>query len=672
MTPAERHAWLSDEIARHNYLYYVLDQPEISDEEYDRLFQELVALEREHPELVDESSPTQRVGAAPREGFRKVRRAVRMYSLDNAYSEDELREFVRRVREGLGPDTEVTYVAEPKIDGASIEVIYEGGKLSLATTRGDGEVGEDVTSNIRTILSVPLRIRDERKLTLRGEVFIYRDDLDAVNEQRRADGEPEFANPRNAAAGSLRLLDPRITAERPLRAFFYELVEPLFERHTEVLAHLASLGLPTHRREKLCADAEEMIEHVAHFDELRRELPYDTDGIVFKVNELALRERLGFTARSPRWAIAWKYAAETAETRILAITAEVGRTGVLTPVADLEPVPLSGTVVSRASLHNLDMIEKKDIRVGDTVVVQKAGEIIPQVLRVVLEKRPKDAVKWTPPKTCPACGEPVERIDGEAALRCVNPSCPGRLKAALWYFTRRSAMDIDRLGKSLIEQLVDRGLVRDLADLFTLPAKREELLKMERMGPKSVDNLLASIEEARTGRTFDRLLTGLGIPLVGSVAAKLIAARYRDLEQLLAEDPERLREELEAMDGIGEKMAESVVSFLTDERQRAMLQKLRALGVVTRPLPAARAPVDGPLAGLSFCVTGKFDRKREEIWAEIEANGGEVHKSVKKGTAYLLAGDKVGKTKMEAARKKGAKVIDEAQFRALLAGHRGD
>lgn len=668
MTPAERHAWLCDEIARHNYLYYVLDQPEISDEEYDRLFQELVALEREHPELVTDDSPTQRVGAAPREGFRKVKRAVRMYSLDNAYDEGELREFDRRIRDALPPGTVVTYVAEPKIDGASIEVIYEEGKLALATTRGDGETGEDVTSNIRTILSVPLRIREQRTLTLRGEVFIYRDDLDAVNEQRRANGEPEFANPRNAAAGSLRLLDPRITAERPLRAFFYELVEPYFERHTQVLAHLASLGLPTHRREKVCPDVEAMLEHVAHFEELRRELPYETDGIVFKVDELALRETLGFTARSPRWAIAWKYAAETAETKILAITCDVGRTGILTPVADLEPVQLSGTVVSRASLHNLDMIEKKDIRVGDTVVVQKAGEIIPQVLRVVLEKRPKDAVKWTPPTSCPACGQPVERVEGEAALRCVNPSCPGRLKAGLWYFTRRSAMDIDRLGKSLIEQLVDRGLVRDLADVFTLPAKRDELLKLERMGDKSVDNLIASIEEARTGRTFDRLLTGLGIPLVGSVAAKLIADRYGDLEHLLAKDPEELRQELESMDGIGEKMAESVVSFLTDERQRAMLQKLLDLGVVARAPAKPKPPSDGPLSGLSFCVTGKFDRKREEIWAEIEANGGEVHKTVRKGTTYLLAGEKVGKTKMEAARKKGAKVIDEAQYRALLAG----
>lgn len=664
--PAARHRFLCDELARHAHAYYVLDAPSVSDAEYDALYNELLALEATHPELVTPSSPSQRVGAAPRDGFRKVERATRMYSLDNAYTEEDLREFDRRVREGFGHDDPVVYVAEPKIDGASIEVTYERGELALASTRGDGAIGEDVTANVRTIRAIPLRIPEQRTLTLRGEIFIRPIDLEAVNERRRADGETAFANPRNAAAGSLRLLDARLTAERPLRAVFYDLVERYFDRHHEMLTHLHTLGLPTHRQEHLCRGLDEILAFIARFDTARRALPYETDGVVLKVDEFALRDELGFTARFPRWATAWKYAAETAETVLREITCDVGRTGALTPVATLAPVQLSGTTVSRASLHNLDQIAAKDVRVGDTVVLQKAGEIIPQVLHVVPERRPENATPWQPPTHCPACAQPVEREEGVAALRCVNARCPGRLVAALRYFTHRGAMDVDRLGQSLVEQLVREGLVHDLADVFSLPAHRDRLLGLERMGEKSAQSLIEAIEAAKTSRRFDQLLTALGIPLVGSVAAKLVAERYGDLRALLDRDPAEVRAELETVDGIGAKMAQSVASYLGDPVVRAMLEKMLSLGVVTvQPKKAARIE-GGPLAGLSFCVTGSFDDRREAIWERIEASGGEVHKSVKKGTTYLLAGEKVGKTKTDDAAKKGAQVIDWATFLTLL------
>jgi DNA ligase (NAD+) len=665
VSPKARHEQLSRELEEHNHRYYVLDQPSISDAEYDKLFRELVAIEKEHPELSSAASPTQRIGAQPREGFSKVKRPVRMFSLDNAYSEAELREFDRRAREGLELE-QVVYVAEPKLDGASVEVVYEGGVLTLASTRGDGETGEDITSNVRTIRAVPLSIPYQGRLTVRGEVIIHREDLEQINEQRTARGEEPFANPRNAAAGSLRLLDPRLTAARPLRVIFYDTVEVLAETHHETLHKLHELGLPTHRKEKRCTGIDECIGFCERFGKQRDKLAYETDGVVIKVDAREQRRELGTTARFPRWAIAYKFAAERKETRVRAITADLGRTGTLTPVADLDPIPLSGTVVSRASLHNLDYVRSKDVRVGDTVSVEKAGEIIPQVLEVNLALRPEGTVPWEPPTHCPACNTEVRRVEGEAALRCPNPACPGRLKAAVFYFTRRSGMDVDGLGKSLIEQLVETGLVRDLADIFALDQKREQLLGLERMAKKSVDNLLASVETARTGRTLERLIVALGIPLVGSVAAALVAHHVRSLKNLLARSPEELVAELGELDGIGPKIAESIANFLRDPSQRAMLQKLLDLGVHAESDRPER--VQGPLTGTSFCVTGTLSAPREEIHARIVAAGGEVHTSVKKGTTYLVAGEKVGQTKLDAAQKKGAKVITEAELDALLAG----
>ena len=665
MKPAQRHAQLCQQIARHDHLYHALDAAEISDREYDALFQELRDLEQRHPELVHPGSPTQRVGAHVREGAVKVEHAHPMFSLDNTYSEAELREFDRRVREGL-QDEPFAYVAEPKLDGASLEVVYENGELVLGATRGDGRIGEDVTANVRTMRSLPLAIADRRKLTLRGEVVIFRRDFDAINERRAAAGEELFANPRNTAAGWLRLLDARETAARPLRLYLYDLVERYHETHTETLDAIAALGLPVHKRHQLCPDIEAVLRCVAEFDAQRKQLPYETDGMVVKVDRLAQRDRLGTTARFPRWAIAYKYEAERAFTKVLGIDVDLGRTGALTPVATLTPVRLSGTVVARASLHNIDYVAEKDVRIGDTVSIEKAGEIIPQVIGVELDQRPADAVVWSPPTQCPACGTAVSRVADEAALRCPNPRCPGRVKAGIFYFTRRSAMDVDRLGRALVEQLVDHGLLHDVADIFGLPARRQELLELERMAEKSVDNVLEGIESARTGRTFVALLTGLGIPLVGAVAARLLAEHYRNLPALLARDPAEIETDLAQIRGIGPKIGGSLARFMADVANRATLEKLLALGVQLAE-PPERQVGSGPLRGAAFCVTGTLKRPREEIHAAIRAAGGEVHERVGKGTTYLVAGDKVGQTKLTAAEKRGTKVIHEEDLERMIA-----
>jgi DNA ligase (NAD+) len=665
-TPQERHRALCAEIRAHDYRYYVLDDPSLSDRDYDRLFDELKALEAKHPELVHEDSPSQRVGYGPRQGVVKVAHETPMLSLDNTYNEAELRELDRRVSEGLQGDP-YSYVAEPKLDGASLEVIYEHGKLALAATRGDGRIGEDVTANVRTIRrGLPLEIADKRKLTLRGEVVVYRKDFKAFNEKRVAAGEEAFANPRNAASGWLRLIDSREAAARPLRVFFYDLVEPYYARHSEVLDALDALGLPTHRLHRACADMEAVLAYVHELDKKRASLPYETDGVVVKVDELERRRQLGFTARFPRWAIAYKFEAERVTTQVLGIECDVGRTGALTPVALLTPVHVSGTTVSRASLHNPSYIAEKDVRVGDTVRLEKAGEIIPQVLDVVMDA-PRGAAPWTPPSACPICATPVTPDPEEAALRCPNARCPGRVKAGIFYFTRRSAMDVDRLGRSLVEQLVDTGIVRDIADIFALDKRRAELLELPRMAAKSVDNVLASIEEARKGRTFAQLITGLGIPQVGAVAAAQIAERYGSLPVLLEASREQMILDLSSIHGFGEKTAEGVADYFAEPVYRELAQKLIELGVTTKA-PAPRAEkVEGPLTGSSFCVTGTLSMSREEIHAKIRAAGGEVHERVKKGTTYLLAGANVGGTKLAAAEKHGAKVLDEPGLEALIA-----
>lgn len=665
-TPEDRHAQLVREIEAHDYRYYVLDDPIVSDADYDELYRKLVALENEHPELKNEFSPTSRVGGSPREGFVKIQRSSRMFSLDNAFSREDLAELVRRVNEGLPTGQSPIFVVEPKLDGASIEIVYEGGVLVQASTRGDGLVGEEVTDNIRTIRGLPRRIEHLGKLTMRGEVVIYRRDLERINEQRIANGEEPFANPRNAAAGSLRMLDPRVVAKRPLRVKLYALVEApkMFETHVEALDFLESQRLPTHRSHRRATDLDELYEAVLALDEARKSYPFELDGAVVKVDSFAQQDILGFTSKFPKWAIAYKFAAERALTQVLDVLVSVGRTGQLTPVAVLEPVQLAGTVVSRASMHNADMVEKLDVRLGDSVWIEKAGEIIPQVVGVEHGKRHGDAQAFRMPSNCPICGTEAVRAEGEVAIRCPSRRCPGQVKAALHYYSRRFAMDIAHLGPALIDQLVDGDLVRDVADLYELDVAA--LSKLERMADKSSQNVVREIEASRE-RTLDRLLCGLGIPQIGQVAAKQLAETAGSLGTLLSWSREDVEREVGAIHGFGPKMVESLAEWLFDPMNRELLQKLQNHRV-GREQPRAEIAKDGPLSGHSFCVTGVLSRKRDEVHAMIRAAGGEVHDSVKAGTTFLVIGDKVGKTKLDAAKKRGTVVLTEEELYTKLDG----
>jgi len=673
---AARHAALVREIDAHNYRYYVLDDPIVSDADFDALMRELRAIEEEHPALRSPDSPTQRVGGEARTAAVQVRHVVRMMSLDNAYSSEELAEFHRRVVDGLPEGETPRFCIEPKLDGGSVEVIYEGGRLVQASTRGDGETGEDITQNVRTIQSLPLRIDHQPRITIRGEVVIYRKDLDKLNAEREAQGEPTFANPRNAATGAVRMLDPKEVAKRPLRVLLYQIVEAaeIAATQHESLQWLEKHGLPTHRRHTV-VEWEGVQRAVDAIDRARKDYPFETDGAVIKVDAFRHQDMLGMTSKFPKWAIAYKFAAERARTKLLSIDVQVGRTGTLTPVANLEPAFLAGTTVSRASLHNADMIETLDVRVGDHVFIQKAGEVIPQVMGVDASTRTGHEKKFRMPAECPACGTPVVRelrdadkpeLGMEAAIRCPNRACPEQVKQRIFYFARRFAMDIDHLGEALVEQLVDRGIVRDVGDLYSLTAKT--VAELERMADKSAENVVASIQRSKE-RTLDRLLCGLGIPQVGQVAARQLAEEAGTLEQLLAWNADEAREHVDAIHGFGPKMVESVVEFLNDAEQRALMRKLLKLGV-GRPQPRVAVAAEGPLKGSSVCVTGVLSKKREDVHADIRAAGGEVHDSVKKTTTYLVAGDKTGKSKLDQARKFGTKVLTEAELYELLGSTR--
>ncbi|HXK17942.1 MAG TPA: NAD-dependent DNA ligase LigA, partial [Polyangiaceae bacterium] len=558
------------------------------------------------------------------------------------------------------------FCVEPKLDGGSIEVLYRDGKLTQGSTRGDGQSGEEITQNLRTIRSLPLTIPYRGNLTLRGEVVIYRRDLAHINQARVAAGEAPFANPRNAASGSLRMLDPRVVAERRLRVMAWQVVEgpELAETHSGALEAIAKLGLPTHRLQRVCHSFEEIQAAIAAIDAARKHYPFETDGAVVKVDAFAQQAILGATAKFPRWAIAYKFGAERATTTVLEISVQVGRTGTLTPVANLEPVQLAGTVVSRASLHNADIVEALGIRVGDRVVIEKAGEIIPQVVSVDVAARVSEAPPFEMPKTCPCCGTPVQKDEGQVAVFCPNPRCPDRMKAALLHYSRRFAMDVDNLGEALIGQLVDGQLIRDVADLYDLTTARVEAL--DRMGKKSAENVVKSIQASRE-RTLDRLLTGLGIDHIGQVAARQLAESARDLQTLLSWDEAAAQAHTAAISGFGPKMVESVGKFLFAPDSRALLEKLLAHGV-SREQPVNASKTEGPLLGKSFCVTGVLSKKREDVHQDIRDAGGEVHDKVKKGTTYLVAGEKVGKAKLDAARKFGAQIIDEAGLAALIRG----
>jgi DNA ligase (NAD+) len=665
-SPAELHARLVRELQAHAYRYYVLDDPSVSDAAYDELYRKLVDLEGAHPELITPASPTQRVGDHPREGFVKVTRPVKMLSLDNTYSSAELTEFYNRVVAGLPAAEKPAFCVEPKLDGASVEIVYEDGVFVQATTRGDGQVGEEITENVRTIRGLPLRIDRTGRLTLRGEVVIYRADLERINGKREAAGEEPFANPRNAAAGSLRLLDPRLVAARPLRVLLYQIVEgpALASRHSEALELIERLGLPTHRKHMTCSSIEQIVGAIGAIDLARSGYPFETDGAVIKVDRFSHQEILGETAKFPRWAVAFKFAAEQAETRVLDIVVQVGRTGALTPVADLDPVLLAGTTVSRASLHNFDILAGLDVRVGDLVAIQKAGEIIPQVVAVRTQARTGTETPFAIPTCCPVCATPAVRVEGQAAVRCPNRACPGQIKAAIHHFARRFAMDIDHLGPAVIELLVDRGLVRDVADLYDLTLL--QLASLPRLGAKSADNLLREIEASRE-RPLERLICGVGIPQIGQVAARQLAETAVTLDALLHWTEEQARERVGQIHGFGPNMVEEVVGFLQDPDQRALLQRLGARNV-SRPQPLESSAAEGPLAGSSFCVTGVLTRKREDVHTMIRSAGGQVHDKIKKGTTFLVAGDKVGKSKTDDAKKFGVQVISEQRLYAMLAG----
>ena len=657
---------LRAELRRHTELYYQKNAPEISDAEFDGLMQRLRELEAAHPEFASDDSPTQRVGGRPSDEFPQVEHEALMLSIDNAFDVETLRKWdASTVRANLG-GAEVDYVAEPKIDGLAISVRYERGKLVLGATRGDGKKGDDVTANIRTMHSeIPHDLKPDHRpavLEVRGEVYMSRAEFERLSREREAAGQPPFANPRNAAAGSLKLLDWRETAKRRLSAWFYGTgkVEGVsFKTHVEMLDYLRQAGLPVNPETKHCRNIDEVVAYVEWFESRRAELGYGVDGVVIKVNDLSQRERLGATSKFPRGLIAYKYSAEQAETVVEDIVVQVGRTGVLTPVANLTPVPLAGTTVKRASLHNEDEIARKDVRIGDHVIIEKAGEIIPQVVSSMPEKRTGRERAFRMPAECPVCGAKVVRLGEEVFRRCSNMSCPAQIKARLEYFASRDAMDIEGLGPAVVEQLVENGLVRDAADLYRL--KAEPLAALERMGEKSSRNLVEAIEGSKS-RGLARLVTALGIPNVGQTAAETLAERFGDLDRLMAAGAE----ELLKAEGVGEIIADSIVSFFADSHNRRVIEKLRAEGL---KLTAERrkAPTGGAtLSGKRFVLTGTLKRRtRPEAEALIKSLGGRTSDAVSQKTDYLVVGEDPG-SKLEKARKLGVTVIGEDELEKLM------
>ncbi|HLI30834.1 MAG TPA: NAD-dependent DNA ligase LigA, partial [Terriglobia bacterium] len=634
---------LRAEIRHHEHRYYVLDDPEISDYEFDQLMRKLQDLERRHPELITPDSPTQRVGGEPAQAFPKVRHQVPMLSLENTYSLDELREFDRRVRDLTGSES-VDYVGELKLDGLSLALTYENGVLTRGVTRGDGMIGENVTPNVKTIRSVPLKIESKRleaagvpgRFEVRGEVIMPHSAFERLNAQREEAGEPKFANPRNSAAGTMRLLDSRIVAQRSLDMFHYYLLvdaKPLFPKHSQALDALDRLGFKVNPHWRSCRSFEELADYISGWENRRDSLKYEIDGIVVKVDNTQLWNELGNTAKSPRWAIAYKYPARQATTLVRKIRAQVGRTGVLTPVADLEPVDVGGVTVSHATLHNMDEIERLGVHEGDMVLIQRAGEVIPQIIKVV--KRAPDGREFHMPEKCPVCGGDVFRAKGEAAYRCVNAACPARLKESLLHFAGRRAMNIDGLGEAIVDQLVDQGLVKDAAGLYSLT--EEQLAELDRMGKKSAANLVAEIESSKQA-DLGRVLFALGIPFVGERTARLLADHFDSIDTL-ATAP---REELEQIPEIGPKTAAGIAEFFSETRNREVLARLRTAGV---RFERGRTAKQGsqPLAGKQFVLTGTLPHfSRDEAASAISEAGGRVTGSVSKKTDYVVVGEDPG------------------------------
>ncbi len=655
---------LRREIEYHNYRYYVLDSPVVSDAEYDALMAELRRLEEQYPELVTPDSPTQRVGAPPSEAFAPVRHEVPMLSLDNAFTDEDVHAFDRRVREHLGVER-VDYSCEPKLDGLAISILYENGRLTRAATRGDGFTGEDVTANVRTIRTVPLRLLGAgwpERFEVRGEVFMPIEGFKRLNQWALRHGEKVFANPRNAAAGSLRQLDPKITAQRPLDFYAYGHGvfprEALPDTHHELLDRFLSWGVPVSPLREVVQGVEGCLDYYRRMRERRNSLPYEADGVVYKVDRFRWQERLGYTARAPRWAIAHKFPAHEATTVVEAVEVQVGRTGILTPVAKLRPVQVGGVTVSSATLHNFEEVKRKDIRVGDTVIVRRAGEVIPEVVKVVVEKRPPDAKPVEPPERCPVCGAEAVADPGGTLIRCSGGLyCPAQRKAAIKHFASRRAMDIQGLGEKLIDQLLEKGLVRDVADLYHLTA--DQLARLERMGPKSAQNLIAALEKSKH-TTLARFLYALGIREVGEVTAQILADHFGSLERLMNAD----EAELARIPGIGPVVAKHIVTFFRQPHNREVIEKLRRAGVHWEEGEKAAAPK--PLAGKSFVFTGTLSSMtREEAKRQVEALGGHVTNSVSRKTDYVVVGENPG-SKLDKARRLGVEILDEAEFLALL------
>ncbi|MBI5394431.1 MAG: NAD-dependent DNA ligase LigA [Verrucomicrobia bacterium] len=663
-----RVAELRDQIRRHDHLYYVLAQPEIGDRDYDKLYADLKKLETEFPDLVTADSPTQRVGGQPLKEFRSVQHAVPMMSLDNTYSPDELREFCDRVARLL-PGEQVEYCVEPKIDGLAVMLRYERGELAVGATRGDGSTGDDITANLRTIRAIPLRLHVPKPppvFEARGEVYMTRDGFDKLNREREKAGDQLFANPRNAAAGSLKLLDPKLVAQRPLAAVLYGIgaVEGAnFKTHRDAIEKLKELGFPTPPLWWLAHSLDEILRHIEELQSHEATLPFEIDGAVIKVNSLDQQRRLGATAKAPRWAIAYKYSHEQAETLLEDIIVQVGRTGNLTPVAVLKPVPLAGSTISRATLHNEDEIKRKDIRIGDTVIIEKAGEVIPAVVSVVTAKRPKNAKPFDFAAhvhgKCPECGSSIHRDPEQVAWRCENISCPAQLKRALEHFGHRGTMDIEGLGEVLVNQLVDAKLVRDIADVYSLTV--EQLAALERMGEKSAQNVVAAIAASKQ-RELWRVLMGLGILHVGAQAAKTLARHFGSIEALEHATPDQL---MEAED-IGEVMAASIRDFFLNKRNHEVIEKLRRAGVNLKAAATERKTAAGALSGKTFVLTGTLARhSREDAARLIEEHGGKVSGSVSKKTDFVVVGADAG-SKLDKARQLGIKTLDEEVFEKLL------
>ncbi|MBN1849038.1 MAG: NAD-dependent DNA ligase LigA [Deltaproteobacteria bacterium] len=658
---------LRETIQYHNHRYYTLDSPEISDAEYDRLFKRLLDLEKQYPHLITADSPTQRVGAGPQATFTQVAHRRPMLSLENGFDEKDIREFDARIRRLLGKAYRCEYVVEPKMDGLAVEMVYEKGALAVASTRGDGYVGENITANIKTILTVPLSLTQlpgglsiPELLEVRGEVYMETEAFKALNESRLKKGLPVFANPRNAAAGSLRQLDARITAKRPLNCFCYgfgEIRGHTFATHYETMIAIQQWGLRVNRPQlEVFHDIEDIIKHCRYLEESRHQFPYEMDGAVIKVNPLELQAMLGQKSRSPRWALAFKFKAIEETTKILAIDVQVGRTGALTPVAILEPVEIGGVTVSRATLHNQEEIDKKDIRVLDTVVVRRAGDVIPEVVKVVTSKRSGVEKKYIFPEQCPVCGTKVEKNIEDVVIRCPNPGCPAQIKESIKHFASKGAMDIEGLGDKIITQLVEKGMVEDTADLYELTL--EDLLKLEKIAQKSADNLKNAIDSSKQ-TTLARFIYALGIRHVGEHIAELLANHFGDLGRL----QHAKQEDLLNINEIGPQIADSVTAYFSDTQKKTHLQRLLDKGITFEPIEPS---IGTPVSGKTFVLTGTLpSMTRSEAKERIVTRGGRLGSSISQNTDYLVAGESPG-SKLQKARDLGVRVIQEDEFLRLL------